>query len=188
MRRLAVLALCTGLGACASSRVALLGAEAGDAPGAVAVFDPATEAERGQLTQANTEAKLGRGAVRPRPSRANYDALLAGMPSPPRVFTLYFAYGTTLAPESAADLAELRRVVTPTSDVQITGHTDTTGDGPLNDQLSLDRAIEVRSALVAQGLPVVNARVAGRGEREPRVKTADGVAEAANRRVEVTVR
>lgn len=189
MRRLAVLAACAALGGCAGARVALLDGEAGHPTGAVAVFDPASGAERGQLTEANTEAALGGGAVRARPLSGNYDALLAAMPAPPRVFTLYFIEGTTqVAPESAATLDELRRTITPASDVQITGYTDTTGDAASNDKLSLDRAVEVRTALVQEGLPVANARVTGRGERDLRVPTGEGVSEPRNRRVEVIVR
>jgi outer membrane protein OmpA-like peptidoglycan-associated protein len=182
-------ALCATLGGCAGSRVALLDGEAGAPAGAVVVMDPATGAERGQLTAANTEARLGHGPVRPRLLSGNYDALLAAMPSPAQVFTLYFIEGTTqLAPQSTATLDDLRRAVTATSDVQITGYTDTTGDPAGNDQLSLDRAIQVRAALAQEGLPVANARVTGRGQRDLRVPTGPGVSEPANRRVEVIVR
>ncbi len=188
MKRFAALALGLALVGCASNpgQVALLNDEGGGV-GAVAVIDPATNAERGQLTEANTQTKLS-GPVQPKPLTTNYDALLASMPAPARVFTLYFVDGTRLTPESIRTLDELRRIVTPASDVQITGHTDTVGDGASNDKLSIDRAIEVRAALVAQGLPVANARATGRGERELRVPTADGVNEPANRRVEVIVR
>jgi outer membrane protein OmpA-like peptidoglycan-associated protein len=111
------------------------------------------------------------------------------MPPPPQVFTLYFVEGTTqLAPQSLATLDQLRAIVTSTSDVQITGYTDTTGDAASNDKLSLDRAIEVRAALVQQGLPVSNARVTGRGQRDLRVPTGPGVSEPANRRAEVIIR
>jgi len=79
-------------------------------------------------------------------------------------------------------------VVTPASDVQITGYTDTTGDAAGNDKLSLDRAIEIRAALVQEGLPVANARVTGRGQRDLRVQTGPGVNEPLNRRVEVILR
>ncbi|HWA62312.1 MAG TPA: OmpA family protein, partial [Caulobacteraceae bacterium] len=168
--------------------VALLDGEAGAKVGAVAVMDPKTEAERGQLTAANTETPLA-GAMRPRPMKGNFDALLSVMPPPAQVFTLYFVEGTTqLAPESEATFAALRQAVTPTSDVQITGHTDTTGDPAANDKLSLDRAIQVRAALAQEGLPVANARVTGRGSRELKVQTGPGVSEPANRRVEVIVR
>lgn len=188
MRRLAILALCATLGGCASSGVALLDGEAGAPAGAVAVLDPASGAERGALTEANTEARLGGGPVRPKPLTANYDALLSAMPPPPQVFTLYFAEGTKLAPESIPTLDQLRRIVTPASDVQITGHTDTMDSAASNDALSLARATEVRAALVQEGLPVANARVTGRGERELRVQTGDDVSEPLNRRVEVIVR
>ena len=185
-----ILAVCGALAGCASERVALLSAEApGGSAGAVAVLDPASGAERGQLTQANTEARLGGGAVRAAPITDNFDTLLAAMPPPPQVFTLYFVEGTTqLAPDSVATLDQLRSLVTANSDVQITGYTDTTGDPASNDKLSLDRAIEVRAALVQQGLPVANARVTGRGQRDLRVPTGPGVSEPANRRAEVIIR
>ena len=176
------------LTACATpGQVALLRDEDGKV-GAVAVSDPKTGAERGQLTAPNTQAGLRPGPLKPKPLTTNYDALLTVMPPAPRVFTLYFANGTTLTAESEKTLEELRRIVTPASEVQITGHTDTIGDGLSNDRLSLERATQVRSALVAQGLPVANAKVTGRGERELKVQTPDNVSEAANRRVEVIIR
>jgi outer membrane protein OmpA-like peptidoglycan-associated protein len=188
-KRWAILALCAVLAGCASGRVALLTDEGVKTAGAVAVLDPKTGDERGQLTAPDTQADLGGDAVRPHPLTDKFDALLAAMPAAPRVFTLYFIEGTTeVTPDSSPTLDELRKVVTPASDVQITGYTDTTGDPESNDKLSLDRAIEIRAALVAQGLPVANARVTGRGERDPRVKTGPGVSEPLNRRVEVILR
>ena len=111
------------------------------------------------------------------------------MPRAPQSFTLYFIEGSTdLTEASRPVLEELRGIVTPSSDVQITGHTDTEGASDSNDRLSMARAAEIRTALVAEGLPVSNAKVTGRGERELRVPTADGVAEPRNRRVEVIIR
>lgn len=190
MRLWTALALCVALAGCASGRVALLDSEkAGGSAGAVAVFDPKTGAERGQLTQGGTETWLGGASVQAHALTEKFDALLAAMPAPPKVFTLYFIEGATqIAPESAATLDELRKLVTPASDVQITGYTDTTGDAASNDKLSLARAVEVRAALVAEGLPVANARVTGRGERDLRVPTGEGVSEPLNRRVEVILR
>jgi outer membrane protein OmpA-like peptidoglycan-associated protein len=196
MRRALLLAVCALFGAvlagCATERVVLLPAEApGGSAGAIAVLDPATGAERGQLTQANTQARLNGGAVRPGPNSANFDALLSAMPPPVQVFTLYFNEGTTeLTPQSAPTLEQLRSAIAaaPAADVQITGYTDTTGDPDSNDKLSLDRATGVRAALVQDGLPVANARVTGRGQRDLKVPTGPGVNEPANRRVEVIVR
>jgi outer membrane protein OmpA-like peptidoglycan-associated protein len=181
---------CAALAGCTTTRVTLLDAETpGASAGAVAVIDPATGAERGQLTLANTQARLSGAGVRPHPHRPHFEALLAAMPPPPQVFTLYFVEGTTqLAPQSLATFDQLRSIVSSTSDVQITGYTDTTGDADSNDRLSLARAVEVRAALVQQGLPVANARVTGRGERDLRVPTGPGVSEPANRRAEVIIR
>jgi outer membrane protein OmpA-like peptidoglycan-associated protein len=186
MRRWAILVVCLVLAGCAG-QVALLNDEGGGV-GKVAVMDPNTGAERGQLTAANTQTGLS-GPVSPRPLTKNYDALLSAMPAPQKVFTLYIVEGTTqLTPESLPTLEALRHAITPTSDVQITGHTDTTGDPETNDKLSLARAVEIRAFLVQSGLPVADARATGRGERDLKVPTANGVSEPLNRRVEVIVR
>ena len=70
----------------------------------------------------------------------------------------------------------------------VTGHTDTVGSDDDNDRLSNDRANEILNALIAAGLPREVLTAVGRGERDLLVPTADGVANAANRRVEVIVR
>ncbi|WP_337186036.1 OmpA family protein [Phenylobacterium sp.] len=187
-----VLAVTLGAGllaGCASSSVSLL-QDAGGGTGAVAVLDAQTESELGALTEANTQARLGGGALSVRPADASrYADLMAWLPAPPRVYVMYFKLGTTeLDPGSQPVLAALREIVNERSDVQITGHTDTVGASDANDRLSLDRAVEIRAALTQLGLPLSNAKVSGRGERELLVPTADGVAEPANRRVEVIVR
>jgi OmpA-OmpF porin, OOP family len=46
----------------------------------------------------------------------------------------------------------------------------------------------VRDKLVQAGIAASLISVAGRGERQPAIATADGVAQAENRRVEITVR
>jgi outer membrane protein OmpA-like peptidoglycan-associated protein len=177
------------LGGCASGRVTLLNDEGAATSGAVAVLDPKTGAERGQLTAGNTWTELRGAKVRSRASKANFDRLTNYVPFAPRHYVMYFTEGTTdLTPESVPILEALRKVVTEASDVEITGHTDTVGAAEANDKLSYERAVEIRAALVKKGLPVANARVAGRGERELRVPTADNVNEPANRRVEVILR
>lgn len=189
MRGAAVILAAAGLLAgCASSKVSLY-PDAEGPTGAVAVFDPATEGEVGALTEANTWAAVGGKTLKARPIKTPHTDLMARMPPPPRAYVLYFAEGKTeLTPESEPVLAALRQAVTPATDVQIVGHTDTVGSSADNDALSRDRATEIRAALVKQGLPVENAKVTGRGERELRVKTADGVSESGNRRVEVILR
>jgi outer membrane protein OmpA-like peptidoglycan-associated protein len=183
-----VLAAAGLLAGCASSKVSLY-SDADGGAGAVAVFDAKTDGEVGALTEPNTWAQLGGKTITPRPIKTPHTDLLARMPPPPRSYVLYFLEGKTdLAPGSEEMLAALRQAVTAVSDVQIVGHTDTVGSSADNDALSRERAAEVRAALVKQGLPLDNAKVTGRGERELRIKTADGVDEPGNRRVEVIVR
>lgn len=71
----------------------------------------------------------------------------------------------------------------------VVGHADRSGTDEYNDKLSARRAENVRSELLRQGMTVANVdevTIEAKGEREPAVATADGVREAANRRVEVT--
>jgi outer membrane protein OmpA-like peptidoglycan-associated protein len=188
MRAVVVLAAAAALAGCATSKVSLY-PDADGTTGAVAVLDAKSEAEVGALTQPNTWAKLGGGTVTVRPVDGSHAGLMAWMPAPPRVYLLYFIEGTTdLTAESGPTLEALRQAVTAASEVQITGHTDTVGTSEHNDGLSRDRATEIRAALVKRGLPVENAKVVGRGERELRIQTADGVSEGGNRRVEVILR
>jgi OOP family OmpA-OmpF porin len=70
-------------------------------------------------------------------------------------------------------------------DYSVTGHADRAGPEAYNLDLSLRRANAVRDALIQRGVKASGISVAGRGEAEPAVPTADGVPEAANRRVEI---
>ncbi len=72
-------------------------------------------------------------------------------------------------------------------DLAITGHADRAGPEEYNLGLSLRRASAVLDALAARGGDPAAISLAGRGEAEPAVATADGVAEPANRRVEIIV-
>jgi OOP family OmpA-OmpF porin len=72
-----------------------------------------------------------------------------------------------------------------TVNISATGHADRAGSETYNMALSLRRADSVRAALIAGGVAADAITVAGRGESEPAVPTADGVKEQANRRVEV---
>ena len=72
--------------------------------------------------------------------------------------------------------------------MQVTGHTDTLDSGASNDALSLRRAKSIRELLIERGLIPDLVRAVGRGERELLVQTDDGIRNAKNRRVEVTVR
>jgi outer membrane protein OmpA-like peptidoglycan-associated protein len=74
------------------------------------------------------------------------------------------------------------------AEIAVIGHTDRVGALEDNDTLSLRRAERVRKDFVDRGIPTGAIYVAGRGEREPIVPTADEVSEPLNRRVEINVR
>lgn len=71
--------------------------------------------------------------------------------------------------------------------ISVTGYADRSGPEDYNMALSLRRADFVREALIAGGISPDAITVAGRGESEPAVPTADGVKEQANRRVEIVL-
>ena len=110
---------------------------------------------------------------------------IAAAPDP---FTVYFAFdsaavdgaGNRVIDDAVATADDLGIV-----DYTITGHADRSGAEDYNLQLSLRRADAVRSALISRGVKEGGISVAGRGEAEPAVQTADGVREPANRRVEI---
>jgi outer membrane protein OmpA-like peptidoglycan-associated protein len=141
-------------------------------------------------------ATLTSGGPRPATSsaeqvQAQFGSALAVRPLPPTQFTLYFVEGKdefTDESKRAFDNVFGEIAKRPVPDVLVIGHTDKVGSDVFNDTLSLQRAEVVRRALVARGIAAENIVVIGRGKREPIVPTADGVAEARNRRVEILVR
>lgn len=123
--------------------------------------------------------------------RAGFASVLAALPERPKSFLVYFEEGKDeLTVESRVEfeniLAELRGRGAP--DVVVIGHTDRLAADDYNDRLSLQRAQRVREELTRLGIPPGRIQAAGRGEREPLIPTADGVAEPRNRRVEINVR
>ena len=72
--------------------------------------------------------------------------------------------------------------------VDVYGHTDSTGTRPSNFALGLRRANTVRSLLRDIGLDAGSVDVVSHGETVLLVPSVDGIFEARNRRVEITVR
>ena len=180
---------------CAGPSVLLLPDEGGT-QGSVAVLESGGRVQDTVVSQGNSRTRLGSArpttrSVDPARLKRAERALLADLPPPPRTFTLYFQEGTTtLTPASQSLLAALRVEVAARSgaEVEVTGHTDREGSDEDNDLLSQRRAEEIVGVLAGEGIPAGLMTAVGRGERQPRVPTADGVAEPANRRVEVLVR
>jgi outer membrane protein OmpA-like peptidoglycan-associated protein len=148
------------------------------------------------LDQGNASATVRGGEAAPVKLTAAeikemYKEALDAQPMAPTRFVLYFVEGgDVLTPESQRELenvfAEIKK--RPAPDLIVVGHTDRVGSVTDNDRLALRRAETVRAQLIAQGFLAENISASGRGEREPLVATADEVAEARNRRVEMLVR
>jgi outer membrane protein OmpA-like peptidoglycan-associated protein len=135
--------------------------------------------------------RMAAGAVTEQEARQAFGAALEAQPARPTAFILYFLEGQDeLTPDSRLLLGRILDEIArrPAPEIVVIGHTDRVGALPYNDALSLRRAERVRDELVKVGIAADRIRVAGRGEREPLVPTADEVAEARNRRVEINVR
>jgi outer membrane protein OmpA-like peptidoglycan-associated protein len=122
---------------------------------------------------------------------ARYEDAMIAQPARPVSFFVFFIRGKDeFTEESKLLVAKLKAEIAqrPVPEIAVIGHTDRVGSDASNDVLSLKRAEAMRGALVSAGIASSSISIAGRGEREPLVPTADGVAEPKNCRVEVNVR
>ena len=123
--------------------------------------------------------------------RARYEDAMIAQPARPISFFVFFLRGKDeFTEESKLLVAKLKAEIAqrPAPEIAVIGHTDRVGSETSNDALSLKRAEAMRKALVSAGIAASSISIAGRGEREPLVPTADEVAEPKNCRVEVNVR
>ncbi|HVN30130.1 MAG TPA: OmpA family protein, partial [Candidatus Binataceae bacterium] len=120
-----------------------------------------------------------------------FGAALAARPIALNHFRLYFKNDSdTMTPESEQQYRSVFEDIKhrPVYEVEVVGHTDTTGELRHNQALSLTRAAAIRDKLIHDGLNAKSISIAGRGPLDPRVKTGPDVSEPLNRRVEITVR
>ncbi len=108
----------------------------------------------------------------------------------PRRYVILFDFDSdilTPAGQSAVNdaLAAVAGAAAP--EFSVTGHADRAGSEAYNQELSIRRATAVQEYLLRRGVPTESISIAGRGESTPAVPTADGIAEQANRRVELIV-
>jgi outer membrane protein OmpA-like peptidoglycan-associated protein len=73
------------------------------------------------------------------------------------------------------------------SKVTATGHTDRSGSESYNQDLALRRATTIRDALMDRGVSSTAISIVSKGETDSREQTADGVREAENRRVQISI-
>ncbi|MGQ0579855.1 MAG: OmpA family protein [Betaproteobacteria bacterium] len=120
-----------------------------------------------------------------------FTASRTALPVRPSKFLLYFLEGKDeLTPESDGEIERIFAEIAarPDPEISVIGHADAIGTMEYNDELSLQRAERVREDLTRRGIPEKDIEIAGRGKREPIVRTAADTAEPRNRRVEIVVR
>ncbi len=193
-RRLAVALLAALLAACATQQGAVVLLPSKDGKDTAVVVSQGSS--QVPLAQPYAAAHLTNAGPQAYQSSAQevqtyFAAALAAQPLPPAQFTLYFIEGKDEFTDESRQLidrvfAEIAK--RPVPDVVVIGHTDKVGSDAVNDPLSRQRAEVVRTALLARGVAADKIMTIGRGKREPIVATAEGVAEARNRRVEIQVR
>jgi outer membrane protein OmpA-like peptidoglycan-associated protein len=124
-------------------------------------------------------------------AKKEFSATLAALPVRPATFLVFFLKGKDeFTPDSEREVGRIFAEIAarPDPEILIIGHTDAVGSMQYNDQLSLQRAHRVREDLSHRGIPLKYIEVAGRGNREPVVRTAADAPEPMNRRVEIIVR
>ena len=96
-------------------------------------------------------------------------------------------------PQSDETLSKIQRVLDTSkhcsvSNINVVGHTDSSGSAAYNMGLSKRRAADVRKELVGQGISKDLISSEGKGETQLFIETGDGVKESLNRRTEVLIR
>jgi OOP family OmpA-OmpF porin len=114
----------------------------------------------------------------------------APAPAPSSDFTVYFDFDSWTI--KAEQLKVLDSVIATArtggqSNINIVGHTDTSGDADYNQRLSVRRANVVVEALVTMGARRAALHASGVGETDLAVQTGDGVREERNRRTVITL-
>lgn len=188
---LAVLVACAG---CASlDRIVLLPNVDGT-PSAVIVKTATGERvidKPYEAVSVSQDGAITQSKETPESVHARYGAALNAQPKRPATYVLYYLNGKVkITPESRSVVRKLKDdlITRSAPEIIVVGHTDLVGSDEYNDELSLERAKDVQSILIATGIPANLISISGRGKRDPAVQTADGVSEPRNRRVEISIR
>jgi OOP family OmpA-OmpF porin len=141
--------------------------------------------------RATADGALQVSRADPAAVQAEFAAALGALPAAPLSFVVYFVFGQDeLTEESRKEfgpvLQDLARRSAP--EVTVIGHADQAGPERINDTLAMRRAERVKELLVQRGVSPDRVIAAGRGSREPAIRAPEGVPEARNRRVEISVR
>jgi outer membrane protein OmpA-like peptidoglycan-associated protein len=108
----------------------------------------------------------------------------------PKNFMIFFDFDKSdLTPAAQAILTQAADAIKKQGSTQIalTGYTDTVGSAEYNLKLSMRRAEAAKKFLVNLGVPASEISTVGKGKTDLLVPTKDGVREAQNRRVQIVL-
>ena len=120
-----------------------------------------------------------------------FKSAIKAQPTKPIHVYLYFKNGTSkLTNESLNQLPHIYKLIKERApcDVNIIGHTDTTGSQKINLRLSLKRAEGIKRWILSKNTTLNNLKVESYGENDLLIPTPDNVAEPKNRTVELLIR
>lgn len=102
---------------------------------------------------------------------------------------LFDVNSAVLKPGSYSEIDRVSNVLVqyPQTNIQIAGHTDSTGSETYNQDLSERRAMSVQNALVNRGVSPTRMRTIGFGEGQPIADNSTEAGRQLNRRVIVTI-
>lgn len=194
-RRFALLCLALVISGCATGNYVVLLESPDGTTGSVVIEDANGQT---RLDRKNQGTNIGPSGTRSGPFEVtearisrDFAAALAAQPPLPQRFQLHFKIGSAdLTEESERtidDVFEAIRLRGPSA-VSVIGHTDTLSGARWNEQLGLIRAKAVAELLRQRNIEVIDLRIESHGERNLLIKTADGVSEPRNRRVEISIR
>jgi len=103
---------------------------------------------------------------------------------------LFATDSATLRPDLTRDIKAVASSLLryPNSTIEVIGHTDNTGSGAYNQDLSQRRAVSVANILRESGVPNGRVTAFGRGEDVPIASNMTPEGRAQNRRVEIIIR
>ena len=159
----------------------------GTVPGAANASQACKTSLDGSLVRLETASRPAPPTPAPAPTTA---PLPAPAPAPTQDFTVYFDFDSWTL--KAEQLKVLDSVIATArtggqSNINIVGHTDTSGASDYNQRLSVRRANVVVEALVQMGARRNALHASGVGETDLAVPTEDGVKEARNRRTVINL-
>ncbi len=166
----------------------------GTVPTAAAAAQACKTSLDGSLLRLETAAHPAPAPVMPMPAPAPVTS--APVPPPAQApvatndFTVYFDFDSwTLKAEQLKVLTDVINTARTggQANINVVGHTDTSGSADYNQKLSVRRANVVVEALVDMGARRKAIHASGVGETDLAVATGDNVKEAKNRRTVITL-